>query len=57
MDRMDCQVLMALYVYVHYNTFIQLSMLGTKQILQNIELLSREEQLKVFTHLQAILNK
>ena len=44
MDRMDCQFLMALYTWVHFNTFVRLSTVSVPKLVYLFSLLSKEEK-------------
>jgi len=55
MDRMDCQLINGLFIYVYFTTFIQPSLLNTTAILNNIMMLPLEEQLKILHHLNSTL--
>jgi len=44
MDRMDCQFLMALCTWVHYNTFVKLATVSVPKLLYMYSLLSQQEQ-------------
>jgi len=44
MDRLDCQLLMALYTWVHYNTFVSMSSVSVPKALYMFNLLSEDEQ-------------
>jgi phosphatidate cytidylyltransferase len=44
MDRMDCQFLMALYTWVHYNTFVKVSMVSVPKVVYLFSLLTAEEK-------------
>ena len=44
MDRMDCQFLMALYTWVHYNAFVRLSTVSVPKLVYLFSLLSKEEK-------------
>ena len=46
MDRMDCQFLMALCTWVHYNTFVKMANVSVPKILYLYNLLSPEEQVE-----------
>ncbi len=49
MDRLDCQFIMALYVWVHCNTFIATSVtsiIGTVSVLQPVQQIDFLLQLK-----------
>jgi phosphatidate cytidylyltransferase len=51
-DRMDCQMLMALFVYVYMATFIRPGILDTPQILYYINQLPPIQQKEIFRYLQ-----
>uniref|UniRef100_A0A7S3KYI8 Phosphatidate cytidylyltransferase n=1 Tax=Amphora coffeiformis TaxID=265554 RepID=A0A7S3KYI8_9STRA len=44
MDRMDCQFIMALYTWVHFNTFVRLSTVSVPKLVYLFSLLSKEEK-------------
>eukprot|EP00522_Entomoneis_paludosa_P009503 CAMPEP_0172444146 /NCGR_PEP_ID=MMETSP1065-20121228/4237_1 /TAXON_ID=265537 /ORGANISM="Amphiprora paludosa, Strain CCMP125" /LENGTH=148 /DNA_ID=CAMNT_0013194569 /DNA_START=216 /DNA_END=662 /DNA_ORIENTATION=- len=44
MDRMDCQFLMALCTWVHYNTFVKLATVSVPKLSYLFSLLSQDEQ-------------
>lgn len=44
MDRMDCQFLMALCTWVHYNTFVKLATVSVPRLLYMYSLLNPQEQ-------------
>jgi phosphatidate cytidylyltransferase len=44
MDRMDCQFLMALCTWVHYNTFVKLAMVSVPKLMYMYSLLSETEK-------------
>jgi phosphatidate cytidylyltransferase len=48
MDRMDCQVVMALFVYVYYRTFIQTQKFEVEQIIKLITRMDKEEQMEIY---------
>jgi len=48
MDRMDCQLLMVCFTYVHYDTFIIPRTTSVRAILAAIWLLPTEDQLLLF---------
>lgn len=54
-DRMDCQMIMTLFVHVYLVTFIQPGSMEVSQILFYINQLSLDDQAKIFDHLQAVL--
>eukprot|EP00934_Nitzschia_sp_Nitz4_P004731 Nitzschia sp. Nitz4//scaffold209_size42451//29505//31061//NITZ4_007361-RA/size42451-processed-gene-0.36-mRNA-1//-1//CDS//3329541709//4721//frame0 len=43
-DRLDCQFLMALYTWVHYNTFVKLATVSVPKLLYMFHMLSPLEQ-------------
>jgi CDP-diglyceride synthetase len=45
MDRMDCQFLMALCTWVHYNTFVKLATISVPKLTYMYSLLSEQEKL------------
>jgi len=53
MDRMDCQLLIVCFTYVHYNTFIVPHNHTVKTIFASVSLLSLEDQLKLLRLLEA----
>jgi phosphatidate cytidylyltransferase len=44
MDRMDCQFLMALCTWVHYNTFVKLATVSVPKLTYMYSLLSEQEK-------------
>jgi phosphatidate cytidylyltransferase len=44
MDRVDCQFLMALYTWVHYNTFIKMTTVSVPKMIYMYHLLKPNEQ-------------
>jgi len=44
MDRMDCQFLMALCTWVHYNTFVKLTTISVPKMIYMFSLLGEEEK-------------
>jgi phosphatidate cytidylyltransferase len=44
MDRMDCQFLMALCTWVHYNTFVKLASVSVPKLTYMYSLLSEQEK-------------
>jgi len=44
MDRMDCQFLMALYTWVHYNTFVKMATISVPKMLYMYNLMKDNEQ-------------
>jgi phosphatidate cytidylyltransferase len=54
MDRMDCQFLMALCTWVHYNTFVKFSTVSVPKLIYLYSILSEQEKREF---LQTILSK
>lgn len=52
MDRMDCQFIMALYTWVHYNTFVRLSTVSVPKLVYLYSLLSKEEKVAFINQIQ-----
>jgi phosphatidate cytidylyltransferase len=52
MDRMDCQFLMSLCAWVHYNTFVKMATVSTAKILYMYKMLPSEDQTEFFKQLQ-----
>ena len=46
MDRMDCQFLMALCTWVHYNTFVKMATISVPKMLYMYDLLTPSEQME-----------
>jgi phosphatidate cytidylyltransferase len=46
MDRMDCQFLMALCTWVHYNTFVKMATISVPKMLYMYDLLTPSEQVE-----------
>lgn len=46
MDRMDCQFLMALCTWVHYNTFVRMATISVPKLLYMYDLLTPAEQVE-----------
>uniref|UniRef100_K3X184 Phosphatidate cytidylyltransferase n=1 Tax=Globisporangium ultimum (strain ATCC 200006 / CBS 805.95 / DAOM BR144) TaxID=431595 RepID=K3X184_GLOUD len=55
MDRMDCQLITALFTSVYYNTFIRSPMPSVAMILNIVSRLSVEEQHEVLQRIQELL--
>lgn len=56
MDRMDCQFLMALYTWVHYNSFVKLATVSVPRLTYLYSLLGEQEKrefLKSISHAKA----
>merc|ERR1712176_1418304 len=58
-DRMDCQIMMCVFVYVYRQSFVAsyASIMGVSQITQHILQLSKEDQLKLLEDLQSIVQQ
>ncbi len=54
-DRMDCQLLMAFYTWVHYKTFIETLGAALPAVLHAVNQLSKSDQMEVLNHLKAQL--
>lgn len=44
MDRFDCQMIMALFTWVHYNTFIKITTVSVAKMLYMYKLLKVEDR-------------
>jgi len=51
MDRFDCQFLMALYTWVHYNTFVKLATISVPKLVYMYSLLSENEKIQFLDHI------
>jgi phosphatidate cytidylyltransferase len=56
-DRMDCQFLIGLFIYVYYATFIKHSFVDVDSLLLSIASLSTAEQQQIYQHLQTVLSR
>jgi len=56
-DRVDCQFLMALYTWVHYQAFVMPVAMTTMELLGRVSLLPTEEQKKLYDILGTQLGK
>jgi len=54
-DRMDCQFLIGLFIYVYYATFIKHSFIDVESLLLTIGSLSTSDQTQIYQHLHKIL--
>ena len=54
MDRMDCQLVMMLFSWVHYKSFVQTSAFGLEQILAVVTFMDPVERNTLFEHLLAL---
>ncbi|CAB1120846.1 unnamed protein product [Ectocarpus sp. CCAP 1310/34] len=55
-DRMDCQFITALFVSVHYNTFIRPNITTVEGLLAAATMLSHSEQLELLDELKQMMN-
>merc|ERR1712232_867602 len=51
MDRFDCQLIMALCTWVHYNTFVKLATISVPKLVYMYSLLSENEKIQFLNHL------
>jgi len=59
-DRMDCQIMMCVFVYVYRQSFVVGTadmIMGVSQITQNILQLSKDDQMKLLENLKQIVNE
>jgi len=56
-DRMDCQFIMGLFVYVYYTAFLHLSTYDYASIASNINQFSIEDQTRLYEQLGKSLGK
>ncbi len=56
-DRMDCQLVMILFTFVHYQTFIRHAPLGYERVLSSILALKPEDQLRILEELQKLVGR
>jgi len=56
-DRMDCQFLMGLFVYVYYKSFLSASTTDYAQLLFSISQLSVDDQSRLYNQLGELLGK
>merc|ERR1711998_13869 len=56
-DRMDCQFLVALYTFVHYQAFVMPASMTTSDLLGQVSLLPPAEQENLYSLLAAQLGK
>eukprot|EP00607_Mallomonas_marina_P000109 CAMPEP_0182426806 /NCGR_PEP_ID=MMETSP1167-20130531/13320_1 /TAXON_ID=2988 /ORGANISM="Mallomonas Sp, Strain CCMP3275" /LENGTH=221 /DNA_ID=CAMNT_0024608499 /DNA_START=820 /DNA_END=1485 /DNA_ORIENTATION=+ len=52
MDRMDCQLLIVCFTYLHYNNFIAPRGASLKSLLASVSLLPLEDQIKLYHQLK-----
>ncbi|KAG8468871.1 hypothetical protein KFE25_007389 [Diacronema lutheri] len=55
MDRMDCQLLMALFTTVYLNAFVRMEVFSVNSMLSTISRLSKDDQLVLYRELKAKL--
>jgi phosphatidate cytidylyltransferase len=55
MDRMDCQFLMALCTWVHYNTFVKFATISVPRLSYMYSLLSESEKLQFLQSISATI--
>ena len=48
MDRMDCQLIMLLFTYIHFNTFVKSQMATVSRLLASASLLGVTEQQELY---------
>lgn len=53
MDRMDCQLIMALYTWVHYNTFVRITSVSVPKMLYMFNLMKESEQQQFYSQITA----
>mmetsp|Transcript_8605 Transcript_8605/g.14950 ORF Transcript_8605/g.14950 Transcript_8605/m.14950 type:complete len:508 (-) Transcript_8605:148-1671(-) len=56
MDRFDCQLIMALATWVHYNTFVKITTVSVSKLLYMYKLLGEEEQRQFLEKITRIQN-
>uniref|UniRef100_A0A7S0KWZ6 phosphatidate cytidylyltransferase n=1 Tax=Asterionellopsis glacialis TaxID=33640 RepID=A0A7S0KWZ6_9STRA len=54
MDRVDCQFLMALCTWVHYNTFIKMATVSVPKMIYMYKLLSPSEQMEFLEKIKSL---
>jgi len=54
MDRMDCQFLMALCTWVHYNAFVKIATVSVPKLLYMYSLLSEDEKVELMEEIQKL---
>lgn len=54
MDRMDCQFLMALCTWVHYNAFVKIATVSVPKLLYMYSLLSDDERLEFIEEIKKL---
>lgn len=56
-DRMDCQLVMILFTFVHYQTFIRHAPVGYDRVLSLIGALKPEDQLRLYDELSRLVGR
>lgn len=54
-ERMDCQVLMGVFVYVCYSSFVQSPDVDVRSVIDHFLMLSDLDQLSVFEQMREII--
>ena len=57
MDRMDCQFLMALCTWVHYNAFVKISTVSVPKLLYMFKMLDEGEQIEFLAKARDFLDQ
>ena len=57
MDRFDCQLLMALCTWVHYNTFVKMTTVSVPKVMYMYSLLKESEQAEFFEKIAQIASQ
>lgn len=55
-DRMDCQLIMAMFVFAYFHTFIGTGQVEVSRLLRQISILSLDEQKEIFKYLNTTLS-
>lgn len=55
MDRLDCQLLMALCTWVHYNAFVKIHTVSVPNMLYMYKLLSESEKIEFFDEIKQLM--
>lgn len=56
-DRMDCQLVMILFTFVHYQTFVRHAPVGYDRVLSLIGALKPEDQLRLYEELSRLVGR
>lgn len=57
MDRMDCQFLMALYTWVHYNAFVRITTVSVPKMIYTFNLMRESEQVEFYQQVFSMLQE